>query len=463
MTVPPEVAELAEKVLSRYDMRVRGMTLITAKSDKGGAIWKLDTDRGPRSLKLLHRAPERSLFSVGAQDYLVGKGARVPQLIETTKGRLATEAGGKLWIVTEWVEPLAPVSKTDLSGAQQLCYGLGEFHRLSRGYVEPSGAAHASRLYRWPKTYAKILNKISWFRTLAQTYSDIPASRALLAAADRYEAQAQEALVRLQQSPYNQLVARSEPEWGLVHQDYGWSNGQWGPGGLWIIDLDGVAFDLPIRDLRKLIASTMDDMGVWDVGWMRGMVEAYADACPIEPELFQVLLIDLALPNEFYKNVKEVVYDPATFMATELEPLLQRLEAAEDSKARALKDLADMAGELTSPSHTPSGGERSARRRTPDRRGETPVPDERVRPDRVAEPVREKRAKSPGKPKKPRDPTERANPSLNTADRKNKKSARAKEPTGHRKPVKASRKADARKLPADAGNRRAKRKGGKTS
>ncbi|WP_074956494.1 hypothetical protein [Alicyclobacillus macrosporangiidus] len=210
-------------------------------------------------------------------------------------------------------------------------------------------------------------------------------------------------------------------------------------------------------------------------------MEAYAEACPIEPELFQVLLIDLALPNEFYKNVKEVVYDPATFMATELEPLLQRLEAAEDSKARALKDLAEMAGELTSPSHTPSAGERSARRRTPDRRGETPVPDERVRPDRVAEPVREKRAKLPGKtkslgktkspgkpklpakPKKPRDPTERANPLLNTADRKNKKSARTKEPAGHRKPVKASRKADTRKPRAAAGNRRAKRKGGKTS
>lgn len=80
-----------------------------------------------------------------------------------------------------------------------------------------------------------------------------------------------------------------------------------GPGGIWIIDLDGVAYDLPIRDLRKLIASTMDDMGTWDLTWMRGMIDAYHEANPIEPELYQMLLVDFSLPNEFYKNVKAVV------------------------------------------------------------------------------------------------------------------------------------------------------------
>ena len=33
--------------------------------------------------------------------------------------------------------------------------------------------------------------------------------------------------------------------------------GKWVEHGMWIIDLDGVAYDLPIRDLRKLISGTM--------------------------------------------------------------------------------------------------------------------------------------------------------------------------------------------------------------
>lgn len=95
---------------------------------------------------------------------------------------------------------------------------------------------------------------------------------------------------------------------GITHQDYGWSNGQIGPDGqCWIIDLDGVAYDLGIRDLRKLITSTMDDFGHWDTNWMRGMIDAYHQARPISPELYQVLLIDMALPNEFYKHVKAEV------------------------------------------------------------------------------------------------------------------------------------------------------------
>jgi CotS family spore coat protein len=338
-SVPPEMERLAEDVISRYDMTVTAKDLITTKPDKGGAIWRIDTNRGPRSLKVLHRTPARSLFSVGAQDYLVKQGARVPPLVPTRTGELSTEAGGKLWIVTDWIEPLVPVSKIDLEGAQALCYGLGEFHRISQGYVPPEGAEKASRLYQYPKQYQKMLTKMDWFRVIAHTYHDMPASARLCAMIDKYEQQARDALHSLQQSAYSELTARGEPAWGIAHQDYGWSNGQMGEGGIWIIDLDGVSYDLPIRDLRKVITSTMDDMGVWDVAWMRGMIEAYHQANPIEPELYQVLLIDMALPNEFYKLVKEMVFTPELFLDHELDALLDRLERTDATKWPALAEL----------------------------------------------------------------------------------------------------------------------------
>jgi CotS family spore coat protein len=337
--VPPEVEELAQQVSAQYDMSVSSMTMITSKPDKGGAIWRIETDKGPRSLKLLHRLPSRSLFSIGAQEYLVEQGARVPKLIRTKDGQNYVECGGKLWIVTEWIESLIQASKIDLEGAMALCYGLGEFHRHSRGYVPPAGAQYATRLHRYPKVYQKVLNKMDWFRVLARTYSDMPASPLILSMVDKYEVQAKEALEKLQQSPYANLVAKGEPYWGIAHQDYGWSNGQQGPGGIWVIDLDGVAYDLPIRDLRKLITSTMDDMGVWDVTWMQGMIQAYHEANPIEPELYQVLLIDMALPNEFYKHVKEMVYDPTMFLNDELSALLHRLEESDATKWPALQEL----------------------------------------------------------------------------------------------------------------------------
>ncbi|WP_289355408.1 CotS family spore coat protein [Paenibacillus sp. S-12] len=339
--VPPEVEETARHVMTKYDMQVSSMVLITSKPDKGGAIWRIETNHGSRSLKVLHRTPARSLFSIGAQQYLVDQGARVPALISTVENKVYVEAGGKLWIVTDWIEQMQPVSKIDLEGAAALCYGLGEFHRFSKGYVPPAGAGKSSRLYTWPDYYEKIIAKIGWFRDIASAYREFPVSQQLLDVVDEFQNQAKETLDRLLNvSKYTNMVAMGEPYWGLVHQDYGWSNGQMGPGGIWVIDLDGVAYDLPFRDLRKLITSTMDDIGYWDTTWIRGMISAYHEANPMDREMFELLCLDMAFPNEFYKHVKEIVFDPTTFMSTELEGVLQRVLATESTKWQALKELA---------------------------------------------------------------------------------------------------------------------------
>jgi CotS family spore coat protein len=339
MPVPPEVEAMAKRVITHYDMKVQDMQLVTSKPDKGGAIWRLSTNKGPRSLKLLHRRPSRSLFSIGAQAYLVQKGARVPALVRTKKGDQYVEAGCKLWIVTDWIEGLKQAAKVDLEGAEMLCYGLGEFHKHSKGYKPSRDAERVTRLTRWPDTYNKIITKMDWFRNLAKAYNEMPASPVLLSLIDMFEQQAKQSLSRLEKSPYQELVARGEEYWGIVHQDYGWSNGQLGPGGVWVIDLDGVAYDLPIRDLRKLISSTMDDLGRWDIDWMMRMISAYHKACPIDPKVYKVLLIDMSLPNELYKNIKEMVYDPATFLNGETNALLRRLKESDALKWPALKKL----------------------------------------------------------------------------------------------------------------------------
>ncbi|OIJ10383.1 spore coat protein CotS [Anaerobacillus alkalilacustris] len=337
--VPSYIEEMAQQVVTHYDMTVSHMEVITTKADKGGLIWKINTDKGPMSLKILHRRPTRSLFSLGAQEYLVvEKNAKVPPIIKTKTEENFVEMGGKIWFVAEWIEPLEQVTK-DLEGAKLLCSAIGEFHRLSKGYTPPKGAENASRLYRWPKTYKKIVKKMDWFRDIAKAYSEMPASSSILSVVDMFEEQAVKALQLLEQSAYNDLVARGNKEWGLVHQDYGWSNGQKGADGMWIIDLDGVAYDLPIRDLRKLITGTMDDLGSWDYTWAKGMIDAYHEANPIEDELFDILIIDMCLPNLFYKNIKEMLYEPTVFMDGELEALVNRIVQIDQTKWTVIDQL----------------------------------------------------------------------------------------------------------------------------
>ncbi|MGO4889375.1 CotS family spore coat protein [Anaerobacillus sp. MEB173] len=337
--VPEYIVEMGQEVLKEYDLKVNSMEVITTKGDKGGLIWKIETNQGPKSFKLLHRRPTRSMFSLGAQEYLVvEKKAKVPPIIKTKAGEKWVEAGGKLWFVAEWIEPLEPVGK-DLEGAKDLCRAIGEFHRLSKGYQPPEGAEKASRLYRWPKTYKKIANKIDWFKDIAHAYKEMPASSTILDVADMFKEQAEKAYVALEQSAYHELVSRGNKAWGLVHQDYGWSNGQKGPDGMWIIDLDGVAYDLPIRDLQKLITGTMDDLGGWDLHWTHEMIKAYDEANPIDNEMFTILINDLSLPNLFYKNVKEIVFEPTVFMDEELNTLIHRIADNDQSKWPVIEEL----------------------------------------------------------------------------------------------------------------------------
>jgi CotS family spore coat protein len=338
LIVPPELEAEARLVAENWAMKLSSMTVMATKPEFGGAIWRIETEHGPRSLKRLHRAIPRSLFSVYAQVYLKERGARVPAIIPAKDGRMAVAKDEKLWIVTDWIEGLTPATKQAVDGAAALCYGLGEFHLLSQGYVPPPEAKVASRLHRWPAVYEKMKRKFDWFRQIALRYPEMPASAPLLAALPRFESQVDTAIARLAASPFERLAALGGPANGLVHQDYGWSNGQLGPGGVWLIDLDGVAYDFGIRDLRKLVSSQMDDMGTWDLTWLWPMVEAYKAANPISPELWQLFLIDLALPNEFYKLCAEVVWSPAALTA-ELAALIERLVQVDDRKLEALRAL----------------------------------------------------------------------------------------------------------------------------
>jgi len=40
----------------------------------------------------------------------------------------------------------------------------------------------------------------------------------------------------------------------------------------------------------------------------------------------------MAMPNEFYKHLKEMFFDPVTFLNTEAEGILQRVISADQTK-----------------------------------------------------------------------------------------------------------------------------------
>ncbi|MEC3802329.1 spore coat kinase CotI, partial [Bacillus spizizenii] len=99
--------------------------------------------------------------------------------------------------------------------------------------------------------------------------------------------------------------------------------------------LDTVSFDLPIRDLRKMIIPLLDTTGVWDEETFHVMLNAYESRAPLTDEQKQVMFIDMLFPYELYDVIREKYVRKSALPKEELESAFEY----ERIKANALQQL----------------------------------------------------------------------------------------------------------------------------
>lgn len=80
--------ELAARVLAHYDLQVKRIELVQKSESKKKAIWRVKTNSGPLCLKRLSHGLDRTLFSLGAQEYVARQGDR--SLVSGGTGRTAS-------------------------------------------------------------------------------------------------------------------------------------------------------------------------------------------------------------------------------------------------------------------------------------------------------------------------------------------------------------------------------------
>ena len=101
-----------------------------------------------------------------------------------------------------------------------------------------------------------------------------------------------------------------------------------------------MAYDLPSR-FKKIYIRDDDRCRALGSETLEELIKAYHEANPLSKELYDLLLIDLSLPDEFYKNVKDVVYDPESFLNEETAEMLEEMIRTDASKWPALEEIAN--------------------------------------------------------------------------------------------------------------------------
>jgi spore coat protein I len=175
-------------------------------------------------------------------------------IIPNQNGEPVTEHDGQLFAVYEWLEG----KDLDFSNRKHLSLalnGLAEFHKASKGYKAGEGARVSTKLGRWADQYASMKNRLTVWKETALTRSQ-PQHKAYVNCLDSITALADQAVLLLGRSAYRELTSETSPATVLCHQDYGKGNALLTDKGVYVIDLDGVTFDLPSRDLRKIIGKS---------------------------------------------------------------------------------------------------------------------------------------------------------------------------------------------------------------
>ncbi|ODM25078.1 CotS family spore coat protein [Acetivibrio mesophilus] len=317
-----DLYELASNVLKEYEIEPETINVIQSASIK--TVWRLKTKDRELCLKRLKQTLDKARFSVNAQDFIYNCGGNVPGIIRDKKGNLIHSYNDQLFVVYEWLygRDLAFGNPDDLKAALQ---GLAKFHIASKGYVSPEDARVSSKLNKWPEQYKSMADKLSSWKEVSR---EKPASgylNAFLKYVDDIVDIGHQAIELLNASRYTELTANDSEAIVLCHQDYGKGNALLTDNGVYVIDLDGVTWDHPGRDLRKIIGKLAENRGSWSLDLIENILDWYSEINPLSPADKELIYIDLIYPHWFFGLVKNIFKNDKSVSPSKIEKIA-RLE-----------------------------------------------------------------------------------------------------------------------------------------
>jgi len=324
--------DIARSVLARYDVDPVKIQVIQQGDIK--TVWKVFTGKGVFCLKRLKQTEEKALFSVEAQRYIKSKDGNVPGVILNKTHEAITDMNNELFVLYEWIEgkQLNFDNKEDFMAAME---GLAHFHKFSKGYQPPESARVSTKIAKWPDQYRSMQSRLSEWKSISSQKAGTAVYDAYLEWVDPIMALGEKAIQYLEDSSYSSLSIPGSQAIVLCHQDYGKGNGLLTPGGVWILDMDGVTFELAARDLRKIILKTMENQGKWHEESMMEILSWYEKANTLSMEEKKMVYIDTLFPHSFFGTVKNQFIKNKPVKATSIE----RIGKIEMSKENSLKSL----------------------------------------------------------------------------------------------------------------------------
>ncbi len=270
------------------------------QAEKIKDVFKVGTVQGVKNLKVSPLNPKRLIFVHQAIEHLINSGfTKMNPLIPTLKGTTYVSDGQYAYTLFDWIEGRQCnfANHPELAEATQV---LAELHRHTFGFIPPAYSNMRKQLGKCLNHFEERYLNLEEYRQMALSMSDDFAGLYLKNCA-YFITLAAQAINRLRESNYSQLVAKAESEHPFCYGDPAARNFILTPGNrVMMIDFDSCRLDLPVMDLVKFIRRVMKKYN-WSYSIARFIMDSYQTANPISKEELAVMKAVFYFPQKFWR------------------------------------------------------------------------------------------------------------------------------------------------------------------
>lgn len=240
-------------ILSNYPYRVLSITPIKFKdTDKQRAVYRFETDEGPKCLKKAYYDEANLLFVYSVIQWFYSRGINVPKLLPTKQGGRYVNYNGRLFIATDWIDG----RKCDYDVDDDVCMAaanLGNMHKQSYSFHPIKGSYLRKDDANWHKTFNKRCLQLLQFYNMAASFKD-RFSKIYLNNFDYYFSRAAHAVEVLSMIDPQKIAEPMEKYNTICHLDYVNKNLIIKDDSkVFVIDFDKSKIDIPIHDIGTFL------------------------------------------------------------------------------------------------------------------------------------------------------------------------------------------------------------------
>lgn len=327
-------------ILSQYNINVVD---IKKESDKGKkAIWWIKTTDGDKVLKK-HSCSSKTLeFILSAVKHLRNGKVNLSEIIKTKANTNYIKGVNCCYVLSEAIIGRTP-NEDKPQELKMIVEELANFHHASKNFVPLDDCKARIHLGLQKEEFESQMLKLkSFYDTEISKPKHSEFGQIMLTSFPYFYKRMQLAISENEKSGYAKWAQEVKSTNCLCHQDFTASNLiLTSSKELFVLDIDSITIDLPIRDIRKFLNKIMKKKGQWDLNATSQILQWYNAVNPLEHWQWQVLRETLIFPHLFvgimskYYEQREVNWPDARYIErlkgmikTErsLEPILQNFE-----------------------------------------------------------------------------------------------------------------------------------------